>query len=401
MTISILNAPASQLPKVGAALFSLNPWPTISQEMSMLAAIGATMVRLEVLWSDVETSTGFYAVSDKTDGRIAAAKAAGLTVVIVLDYSNPLYTGNVFAPPTTNAQLTAWGNFCAYVAGFYAGTGVVFEVWNEPNNPQFWSPGPSASQYATVLAQAVSSIRARVPSAQIISGGVGDLGPPGINAAPFMQAANAAQPSIIASLAGQSLHPYNPGQPETLFGYVDNYRAVVPTGAPIAITEWGYCASWLAGQANVPEIQRAYWAARMIGASICYGITGLCFYNLRDTGTNQTDDQNTFGLFNYGFQPKPAVAAVANVMKVLAGTVTYDAEKLANGVYRITLRKANGIVTKLLWTDGAAITHMEPMTSLIDAHNVMGNADGFNYANGRVLIALCKDWPMQIVSGAP
>ncbi len=197
MTISILNAPASQLPKVGAALFSLNPWPSVSQDMAMLQAISATMVRIEVQWGMVEATQGVYAVPDATDGRIAAAKAAGMSVVILLDYSNPIYTGNVFAPPTTNTQLTAWGNFCAYIASLYAGPGVLFEVWNEPNNPQFWSPAPSASQYGTVLAQAISAIRAKVPSAQIISAGIGDLAAPGINAAPFMQSVNAAQPNMV------------------------------------------------------------------------------------------------------------------------------------------------------------------------------------------------------------
>ncbi len=174
----------------------------------------------------------------------------------------------------------------------------------------------------------------------------------------------------------------------------------MPCSCPIAITEWGYCASWLAGQANAPETQRAYWAARMIGAAICYGITGLCFYNLRDTGTDQTNDQNTFGLFDFGFKAKPAVTAVANVMKALAGTESYDAERLANGVYRVTLRKANGGITKLLWTDGAALSHDEPMNALSDVHNIMGNADGFHFSGGHLHIALSKDWPMQIVSGS-
>lgn len=397
MTLSILNAPGSSLPKIGASPFSMIPRPNFSQECAMLDAIGATMVRIEVPWSETEQVKGVYALPDWVEGRIAAAREAKRAVVLLLDYSNPLYTGGVFVPPTTSDQIAAFCNYAAFVASQYVGPDVTFEIWNEPNNPQFWNGAPNSAQYAALLNAVAPAIRAKQSSAQIITAGVGDLAAPGINAAPYMQAVVAASPSL--ALAAHTLHPYNPGTPETIFPYIAAYRAATAWAGPLWVTEWGYCAPWLSGG----EVMRAIYSARMIGCAILAGLNGLAFYNLRDTGTDQTNIENTFGLFNYAMQPKGttgAVYAVKAMMDALAGTVSYDAEKLSNGVYRITLRKDDGTVTKIVWTDGPAITHCEPMQSITDVRDVRGGASGFHFTAGAgVSIALSNDWPVQIIKG--
>ena len=47
-----------------------------------------------------------------------------------------------------------------------------FEIWNEPNNPAFWSPAPNPAAYTADLIAAYAAIKAVDPSAVVITGGL-------------------------------------------------------------------------------------------------------------------------------------------------------------------------------------------------------------------------------------
>jgi hypothetical protein len=46
-----------------------------------------------------------------------------------------------------------------------------YEVWNEPNIPNFWASGPSVVQYARLLTAGYNAIKAAYSSATVITGG--------------------------------------------------------------------------------------------------------------------------------------------------------------------------------------------------------------------------------------
>lgn len=395
-TLPILNAPAENLPAIGAVPFSFTPRPSISDDLAMLDAIGATCARVEISWAETESIQGQYSAPDYVVGRIEAIRRSGRSVILLLDYSNPIYTGGVFNAPTTTQAITAYCNFVAWVAKKWFGDDVWYEVYNEPNNPGFWVGAPQPVQYACLLKPAINAIKAVKPNAKVITAGIGEVAMDN-GAVSFMGAVNSTVGADdMAKLAAHTLHPYNPGIPETIFDYIDAYRAGVPCAGQIGVTEWGYPSQWI----NNNETTRSIYVARMICCSIMAQLKFMTIYNLKDRGTGGTIEE-TFGLHDYWLKPKGAALTMKRIMDAMAGTVSYDAEKLPSGVYRIIFRKADGSVVKLFWSStSSAITHSEPMSSVTNVQNCLGGSEPFRFFNGMLTISVANIYPVMMVYGS-
>jgi hypothetical protein len=395
----MLNAPGSALPIICAAQFAFAPYPTVTQIMAMLANTGATGIRIDVPWADTELACGVYAVSPYLDGLIAAVRASGRSMVLVLDYGNRLYpgSGDWNLPPRDAASCTAFANYATWLIGQYAGPDVWFEIYNEPNNPAFWANAVNPAQYAALLSTCISKIRATTKgaSAQIISAGVGSaMAQDDQN--PFMAAvAGTVGSATMAKLTAQTIHPYDASNPpEALLSFIDRYRAAVPYSGPLAVTEWGYCNQWLGSD----ETKRALYLARMIGCAVIAGLPLVTIFSLHDSGTDAANPDMSFGLHRFDKTPKPAAKAVKAMADALAGTITYDAEKVGT-IYRITLRKANGVVTKIIWSDQPTTSIVEPMGSVASIVDTNGSNPWFRFMPGGVMITVGPTIAPQIITG--
>jgi hypothetical protein len=126
-----------------------------------------------------------------------------------------------------------------------------FEIWNEENGTQFWSTGPSGSQYATMYSGARAAIEAADPSGQAIVGGLGTG-----DASAFVRDMFAAMPSLKGNVDGFGLHPYE-GTPAADEQDVVAFRATLDSlgesSAPVDLTEFG----WTAGTDLTSEDYRA------------------------------------------------------------------------------------------------------------------------------------------------
>src|SRR5262249_35934996 len=91
--------------------------------------MGVSRVRMDFPWSAVEPRKGVYDYSNH-DALVASLAARGMTLHLILDYTNRFY------PPTGDAAFvsTTVPAFAAYAkaaAVHFAGKGVTFEIWNE------------------------------------------------------------------------------------------------------------------------------------------------------------------------------------------------------------------------------------------------------------------------------
>lgn len=111
---------------------------------------GIQWVRMDLTWSSVESQTNVFNWS-AFDGLVQSLDARGMKALFILDYGHPLYTGGL--APTNADQVAAFARYAETAARHFAGHGVVFEIWNEPNIG-FWKPAPDTNQYAA-LARAV------------------------------------------------------------------------------------------------------------------------------------------------------------------------------------------------------------------------------------------------------
>ncbi len=136
--------------------------------------LGANWLRTDANWAWIEGTRGTWSWAE-LDGLVDACAARHLRPLLVLGtlptWARPAGTPETHGP-TTQSQRDGFAAFCNRVAARYRGRVTHYEVWNEPNLPQFWS-SPNTSNYATLLKAAHPRIKAADPNARVLAGGVG------------------------------------------------------------------------------------------------------------------------------------------------------------------------------------------------------------------------------------
>src|SRR4029079_4750627 len=110
---------------------------------------------------------------NRLDGVMGLIRWYGLHPIVVV-VGTPAWArggaGSRMTPPERPEDFAA---ALGFLAGRYAGgPGVAYEIWNEPNQPQFWDApgGPNAPPYARLLKPAYAAIKAADPAATTLRG---------------------------------------------------------------------------------------------------------------------------------------------------------------------------------------------------------------------------------------
>jgi hypothetical protein len=205
------------------------------------------------------------------------------------------------------------------VANRYYGKGAsYFEIWNEPNNPAFWSPTPDPAAYTADLKAAYTAIKAVAPSALVITGGTSPAANSGnsYDDVTFLQDmyADGAQGYFDALGA----HPYTyPTPPDSVilgsaWSEMDqtspSLRSLMAdhgdSAKKIWITEYGAPTSGTSN--NVSESEQSNELVQTIAQARQLGWIGSVYiYTWTDSGGDG------FGLLNSDGSQKPAYSAVA------------------------------------------------------------------------------------------
>lgn len=250
-------------------------------DLDRMQAAGMTYARFDVSWRNMEPTKGTYQYLDKLDQVIAAVQAHGMsltmTVIETPDWANN--SAGMFAPPTNMAD---YASFVGMLAARYASKpGMVWEVWNEENDPHFWTTGPNAAQYTSMLTAAYSAIKANAPSATVLIGGVL------FNNISFLDGIYAAGGGN--SFDGIAIHPYtvNRAPSDTSSAYY-SFASSVPQfqsdmashgqDKPIWVTEFGWSTD------NVSDATRATWFTSAVSIARTWtGVRGLGAYTLHQS----------------------------------------------------------------------------------------------------------------------
>ena len=87
-------------------------------------------------------------------------------MLYILDYSNKLYEED--RSVRTDEGRRAFAAFAEAAAKRYAGKGILWEIWNEANIKQFWTPKPNADDYCKLVEATAPRVRATDPSGRAI-----------------------------------------------------------------------------------------------------------------------------------------------------------------------------------------------------------------------------------------
>jgi aryl-phospho-beta-D-glucosidase BglC (GH1 family) len=260
-------------------------WQSLTEtkaDLDRMQAAGMTYVRFDVSWRNSEPTKGSYLYLDKLDQVISAVQAHGMALTMTVIETPSWANGGkgMFAPPT---NMSDYARFMGVLAHRYAGrSGMVWEIWNEENDPHFWTTGPSASQYAGMLKAAYAAVKANDANATVLTGGIL------YNNTAFLQGLYAA--GAGDSFDGLAIHPYAKGySPSSTAEPYFSFKSSVPqftsvlsghgdAAKPIWITEMG----WSTG--SVSDATRATYLRDAVAIARTWtNVRGLGAYTLHQS----------------------------------------------------------------------------------------------------------------------
>jgi polysaccharide biosynthesis protein PslG len=286
-----------------------------NHELDLVAKAGFKLIRMDLSWSAVEKTRGVYDF-EKTgyDSLTKGCTDRGITILYILDYSNKLYEED--RSVRTEEGRKAFAAFAEAAAKRYAGKGILWEIWNEPNIKQFWSPQPNAEDYCKLVEEAAPRIKAADPRGQIVGGATSEI--------PMGWLESCFKAGLLKWIDVLSVHPYRSKPPETVILDYAKLRELIkryaPSGKtiPVISGEWGYSnINW--DKSRLTEQQQAAYVARMFLTNLYQGIPVSIWYDWRDDGKDPNEREYNFGTVHYDLVPKAAYLAVKVLSATLAG----------------------------------------------------------------------------------
>lgn len=284
-------------------------------ELKMLADTGVRWVRMDFKWDETEKTKGVYDFS-AYDRLLSSLQSYKIRALFILDYGNNLYENG--SPPRSDEARQAFANWAVAAAKHFAGRGVMWETYNEPNNSTFWQPKASANEYAALALVVGRAFRAAVPQEKLIGPAVGEMD--------FSFLEETLKSGVLEHWSGVSVHPYLRNNPENVVSNYCRLRTMINANAkspakeiPIIASEWGYSSAWR----NMTEERQGQLLARQWLTNIGNGIALSIWYDWRDDGTDASDPEHHFGMVAHRyyegrepvFDPKPAYLAARTLVK--------------------------------------------------------------------------------------
>jgi hypothetical protein len=300
---------------------------TPSEQMATLVkmkSIGLTWVRVEANWSQIQPDDPTTFDWSPLDQEVQAIVAAGMKADLVID-DTPAWAQAPGADANWGepASATAYATYAGEVAARYGPMGVkAYEIWNEPNNQEFWYPAPNPTLYTAMLKDAYVAIKAAEPDATVISGGLAPEANNGSDIAPitFLQEmyADGAQGSFDALGDHAYSYPALPDTYESWSGWSQmdqtspSLRSVMVANGDgnkqIWITEIGAASAGPNGVGTAAQAAEVTQA--VAGAKASSWIGAMFFYSYEDAAT----DPDYYGLLNADGSAKPAWTALATAL---------------------------------------------------------------------------------------
>lgn len=214
---------------------------------------GATVLRIAFGWDAMEPEPGKFDWSF-WDDFVRVAAEENLTLIPYICYT-PRWAAsdqgeNSWRSPPRNPD--EFGRFVAALVQRYRDTIRTWELWNEPDNPAYWSG--TVAQMAALIRAGSRAVRAADPTARVVLGGIA-------TELPFLEALFR-QERIAPYIDVVNLHSYfetwHPEPIERLPDYLDDAAEIVRVHGedePLWLAETGY--SSVGPRPVISEVYRA------------------------------------------------------------------------------------------------------------------------------------------------
>lgn len=255
------------------------------------ASVNSAVNRWTLLWKNIEPDRDLppgsaeyrWAAADATFDRTVAR---GMRNLMIIGTSPPWANGSANNPwvvPQTTAAVNAWAGEVAEFAGdaaaHFAGdgaTGLMWEVWNEPNEVYFWQhptmgtnyrmTSANRSHYAILFKRVQAALLAVDPTAQVALGGITGLGATCCLEGSEYVAGLIDQDGVDPDYVGVHSYVDSSRAPETCVEFQRNFtntglvRRVLDqrgrSDVPLWLTEWGWSSATVGESTQAAYIRR-------------------------------------------------------------------------------------------------------------------------------------------------
>ncbi len=319
------------------------------RDLDLIAAAGLKFIRMDLSWSGVEKEKGRYGF-DKAgyDALTEGCAKRGIRILYILDYSNRLYESE--RSVRTEQGRRAFAAFGQAAAARYAGKEILWEIWNEPNLRQFWSPQPSVDDYCKLVEETAPLLREADPSGLVVA--------PATSGIPLNWLEQCFKKGLLQHIDVLSVHPYRSKPPETVVPDYADLRKLIgryaPNGKniPVISGEWGYSnVNW--DKTPLSNEQQAQYLVRMFLINLSQRIPVSIWYDWCNDGTNPKEREHNFGTVTHELEPKTAYLAAKVLNSTLKGYQPSRRSGISDDreVFLLRLTKANERAMAV-WTNG-------------------------------------------------
>jgi hypothetical protein len=304
---------------------------TLDQELNQMVALGATWVRFDIEWGDVQYSSPTSSTWGSYDMLVNALVAHHLHGLGVITYTpqwarSPNCYNGVECPP---ANPSTFATFAAEVAARYKNDGMHYwEIWNEPNNYAFWAPKTNCDAYTALLKATYPAIKQADPNSIVITGGLSPASTDGNNISPtdFLGCVYAAGGEGYFDAVGD--HPYTfplfpsndgTGAWNQMLVTDPSLRSIMVANGDVNkkiwLTEFGAPTDGPDPAWYVSEASQSQMVTDVVQTYESYPWAGpLFWYTFKDGGTATSTNENFFGLVRADGSTKPAYQTLQSLI---------------------------------------------------------------------------------------
>lgn len=322
----------------GGSLPDLSP-SQLDAYMANLQNLGAGWVRFDFDWSLIQPDSANSYDWSAYDAIVAAANRHNLHIIGILDFTPGWAQGNACnsAKQCEPASPATYARFAAAAASRYSSKGVrVWEIWNEANTQTFWQPTPSITAYSALLRAAYPAIHSAESNAIVLSASTAPAATNGTDISPADWLSGLYKQGDKPFFDAVGDHPYTfPQTPESTSDQAwsqmangsNSLRSIMVRNGDAAkkiwITEFGAPTGGPGPAADIDGsgiAEGAWHVTPALQAEIfqqaftlykSYNWVGpILIYSYQDAGSDDSTNENFFGIVSYDGTQKPAYAVV-------------------------------------------------------------------------------------------
>ncbi len=313
----------------------------LAADLDAVVASGATWLRIDVQWSELEEVAGQTHWS-RLDRVVDAARARDLKVLGILGtmatWARPAGQNWRYGPSTATDR-TRFAQFATAAARRYAGRIDHWEIWNEPNLQGSWAPRADPAAYAALLAATYPAVKSGNRRAVVMTGGTGGVGiAKGVDSVSWYRALYASP--ARRSFDAVAVHPYTNLHASHTGEMAKAYqiRQVMNEHGDSATLIWGTeTGAPTGGDGSVPEARVSGIVADAYAAWHLMPRHGPLFWYTIGDDPRHDGPLGHFGMYRANRTAKPFLATFQAIARGLApARIEVEAARLSQDSRRST-----------------------------------------------------------------